>query len=154
MKKRPRFVDGLLFDYDMTRVVLVRKLRPEWQFGKLNCVGGKIEKGEKPHDAMVREFWEEVGLHVPEWKHFLDLELTRDNGLLHCFFAHADLSRVNTKLWKTDEPIEIHRVNKLMNDKMTIPNLRWLVQMARSWKYGESSKNFVAKEVARGRISK
>ncbi len=148
MAKRPKFVDGLLFNYDMTRVVLIRKLRPEWQFGKLNGVGGKVERGEKPHDAMVREFWEEVGLHIPEWRLFLDLQLTRDNGLLHCFFSLGDLSRVNTKLWRTDKPIEIHYVSKLMNNKLTIPSLRWLIQMARSWKYGESSSRFVAKEVA------
>ncbi len=150
---KPRFVVGLLFNHGMTRMVLVRKLRPEWQFGKLNGIGGKIERGETPHTAMVRECWEEIGLHVPEWRHFLDLKLTRDDGKMWCFFSFADLSRLKPKeLWKTDEPIEIHTVSKLMDRKDMIPSLRWIIQMARSWKYGETIQSFVAREVPKASI--
>lgn len=50
-----QYVLGFLFNENLTKVVLVRKKRPEWQCGLLNGVGGKIEDGEPPLDAMVRE---------------------------------------------------------------------------------------------------
>ena len=58
-----RYVVGFLLNYDRTQVVLIRKNRPAWQAGHLNGVGGKIEMGETPIEAMTREFEEETGLH-------------------------------------------------------------------------------------------
>lgn len=55
-----RYVVGFLFSEDESRVLLVLKNRPAWQEGKLNGVGGKIEAGETPLQAMEREFKEET----------------------------------------------------------------------------------------------
>jgi 8-oxo-dGTP pyrophosphatase MutT (NUDIX family) len=55
-----RYVVGFLFSEDESRVLLVWKNRPAWQDGKLNGVGGKIEAGETPLQAMEREFKEET----------------------------------------------------------------------------------------------
>ena len=44
------------------KVLLVEKDRPAWQSGKLNLVGGKIEEGETPEQAALRELKEEAGL--------------------------------------------------------------------------------------------
>jgi len=55
-----RYVVGFLFSEDQSRVLLVWKNRPAWQNGKLNGVGGKIEAGETPLQAMEREFKEET----------------------------------------------------------------------------------------------
>jgi hypothetical protein len=52
------------------KVLLVEKNRPEWQAGLLNAIGGEIEPGENPHDAMVREFEEETGRRVSGWQFF------------------------------------------------------------------------------------
>jgi hypothetical protein len=43
-------------------VSLIRKKRPKWQAGKLNGVGGHVEEGEPPRNAMAREFFEETGV--------------------------------------------------------------------------------------------
>ena len=48
------------------RVALVEKLRPEWQLGRLNGVGGKIESFEGWMEAARREFREEAGVDVPD----------------------------------------------------------------------------------------
>jgi|SRR5580700_9425572 8-oxo-dGTP diphosphatase len=72
------YVMGLAFTPDplpYTRVLMIEKLKPAWQAGKLNGVGGKIdhylEEGrggtdyrrlETPLEAMVREFHEETGV--------------------------------------------------------------------------------------------
>ena len=150
----PRFVDGLLFDHDLTHVVLIRKTKPSWQAGKLNCVGGKIEPGETPHDAVVREFEEEAGLIVPSWKPFLDLKLTRDDGELYCFYAITSAADLSTVISKTEEKVGVYSIDDIMRHRTdTIPNLRWLIQMALSFEFGEPVAKFVAQEVAEASIS-
>lgn len=46
------------------KITLVLKDRPASQKGKLNLVGGKIEPGEEPFFAAIREFKEETGLDI------------------------------------------------------------------------------------------
>lgn len=53
--------------------------------------GGKVEPGEPPHDAALRELWEETGC-APHIQHRFDLEY-RDDDLLseiHVFEAAVD----------------------------------------------------------------
>ena len=64
------YVVGFLFNPDMTEVVLIKKNRPDWQKGLLNGVGGKIESGEDPITAMIREFKEETGVEIYNWNLF------------------------------------------------------------------------------------
>lgn len=61
---------GFYFDKSRHEVYLIEKLKPAWQKGKYNGIGGHIEPGETPHDAMVREMKEETGIDVPKWRHF------------------------------------------------------------------------------------
>lgn len=61
-----RYVAGFLMRGGW--VLLVEKNHPSWQRGLLNAIGGEIEEGESPDDAMVREFKEETGLEVTDWK--------------------------------------------------------------------------------------
>lgn len=58
--KRKHMVLGFMFHDFLHSVVLLRKTHPDWQAGLLNGVGGKIEPGESPIAAMVREYREEV----------------------------------------------------------------------------------------------
>jgi len=43
-------------------IVLIEKNKPEWQAGKYNFPGGKIEEGESHVDAAIRELYEETGI--------------------------------------------------------------------------------------------
>lgn len=63
-----RYVLGFAFD-DLHRVALIKKLRPQWQAGRFNGIGGKVEGDEDPIVAMSREFRGETGVLVPvtEW---------------------------------------------------------------------------------------
>lgn len=42
------YVLGFMFDRVGAGVALLRKTKPEWQAGRLNGVGGKVEKSEVP----------------------------------------------------------------------------------------------------------
>ena len=116
------YVCGFLFSADRGRVLLIRKRRPAWQAGKLNGVGGKIEPGETPPQAMRREFREEAELDVAEWQEVLTL--TGPDWRGHFFRAFGDIDAARAI---TDERLEIHPVAQLPPD--TIPNLRWMIPM-------------------------
>lgn len=125
------YVCGFLFTLDRSRVLLIRKNRPAWQAGKLNGLGGKIEPGETPHQAMRREFIEEAGLDLPEsqWQHVLTLSGPDDAGSGrgwegHFFRAFGDVNAVTAM---TDEPLEVHSVRSLPEN--VIPNLRWMIPL-------------------------
>jgi len=98
------WVAGFLFRNDGTEVALVLKTRPQWQAGKLNGPGGKIDEGETPEAAMRREFLEEAGADVPDWKEFLLLKV--QDGQVHFFVAQGDYALES----RTDEKVEWHTV--------------------------------------------
>ena len=58
------YVAGFTFSENDTDVLLIEKQNPAWQRGFLNAVGGKIEPGEQPLEAMTREFKEETGVRT------------------------------------------------------------------------------------------
>lgn len=119
-----RYVAGFLFDTNHERVVLITKNRPQWQKGKINGVGGHIEEGEQPHDAMVREFREETSLSIGMWTNFAHMTVS-DVAEVWFFrsFGYIDAAQS-----MTDEEIGIYKVNALPEN--TMRNLRWLIPMA------------------------
>src|SRR5690606_19747163 len=96
--------------------------RPAWQAGKLNGVGGKIEPGETPADAMRREFREEADLDIAVWRPILVLTGADWQG--HFFRAFGDVDSARAV---TDEQLEIHPTARLPAD--LIPNLRWMIPL-------------------------
>src|SRR4051812_14470708 len=125
------YVCGFLFSQDRARVLLIRKRRPAWQAGKLNGLGGKIEPGETPHQAMRREFREEAGADLAEerWQHVLTLSGDDDAGAGqkwagHFFRAFGDVDAVRAM---TDEQLEVH--DALLLPEGVIPNLRWMIPL-------------------------
>lgn len=62
---------GFLFTDERDAVVLIEKQRPDWQRGKWNGIGGHVEEGERPEQAMRREANEEIGARMSlAWEPF------------------------------------------------------------------------------------
>lgn len=55
--------------FGVPSVALIRKDRPDWQAGLFNFIGGKVNDGEAPWDAAIRECLEEADLAVTGLEH-------------------------------------------------------------------------------------
>ena len=119
------YVLGFAFD-TLINVCLIRKIRPQWQRGLLNGIGGHMEETDlNPHAAMVREFKEETGVLFERWEHFVTLGRADDFSCI-CFRAFGvPLDEVQST---TDETVRIFPARQLPVG--TISNLRWLVPLA------------------------
>ena len=107
--RRPEWVVGFLFSTDQRRVVLIEKQRPEWQRGKLNGVGGKIEANETPTDAVRREFSEETGADIDGWRQFCELRFQA--GTVYFFVATHNAEVTST----TDEKVDWYETSDIAN---------------------------------------
>jgi 8-oxo-dGTP diphosphatase len=124
------WVVGFLYDSGASRVVLIRKNRPEWQAGKLNGVGGKVEVGESTLYAMVREFMEETGVILSSWSEFASLRW--EEGVVHFFRTFEPGSVLDKCRTTTDEEIVSLPIENLYIPESrvtTIPNLLWLIPL-------------------------
>jgi 8-oxo-dGTP diphosphatase len=123
------YVVGFAFNTYDHQVALIRKNRPKWQAGKLNGIGGHIEPGEWPIDAMVREFQEETGLTTlpADWKHFVTMKFPEAT----IYFYKAWLpSLILEKLKTTTDEVIVKIDYRELGQMGVIPNLLWLVPLA------------------------
>jgi 8-oxo-dGTP diphosphatase len=116
------YVCGFLFNEDKTKVVLIEKKRPKWQAGQFNGIGGHVEPSEGIFHAMEREFLEETGVKISNWKSFVSL--SGEDWFVSFFYSIGDITKCQTL---TDENIVILDVNNLHN---VIFNLNWLIPLA------------------------
>jgi 8-oxo-dGTP diphosphatase len=123
---KKEYVLGFCFMHYMSEVVLIRKNKPEWQKGLLNGVGGKIEPGENPMEAMIREWREETGTNVTDWHRYVTMDFS---GATVHVFKHVMLGCVNIQS-ATDEQVGVFNVDCALANCSLIPNLKWLIPMA------------------------
>lgn len=128
------YVLGFMFNEDLSKVALIRKNKPTWQKGKLNGIGGKIERDrvslleEMPVDAMVREFLEETGKKTlsTEWTQFASM--LGQEWEVKCFVSIGNLLDLKTT---TDEKIEIVDTKNLIAlREQSVENIIWLIYLA------------------------
>jgi 8-oxo-dGTP diphosphatase len=139
-----KYVVGFLFDPTKQVVILIRKNRPSWQAGRINGVGGHVEDGEEFLTTMVREFKEETGLEIQDWKQFGTLVCP--NAIIGLFYTTSpDYNKVKNT---TDEGILVCEVDDILdlNNTKVIPNIRWMISMALSFDAGESASAFTITE--------
>lgn len=128
-----KYVLGFMFSGDRKQVALIRKDRPDWQKGKFNAPGGKIEPGETPLDAMVREFREETGCETDcsTWSPFARIEGMGEKGEPHevyCFVAVGDLGGIRQAEDEVPWIVQTDQLSSRTGEM--VGNLPWLVYMA------------------------
>jgi 8-oxo-dGTP pyrophosphatase MutT (NUDIX family) len=133
---------GFAVSLDGTRVLLLEKGRPAFLKGQWIGVGGHIENGETPLQAMVREAKEEADLDVTNWT-YLDVVgqsetpgAPQNSALIHMFVARADLSRAQAL---TEEKIAVFSWDQL--DQLPLAqSTRLIIDRVQSFALGSNKK--------------
>lgn len=136
-----QYVAGFLINPSANTIAVIRKQRPHWQRNKFNAIGGKINNGESPREAMAREFEEETGVRIEGnlWQplctlqgHKVTAEDTDTQFTVYFFFRLTTL-HLQTRLHSTtDEEVTIMSLSDRAWLENAIPNLSWLIPMALS----------------------
>jgi 8-oxo-dGTP diphosphatase len=128
MAAKTIYVAGFLFRRNREEVALVRKEKPEWQKGRLNGIGGKVEPGETEYAAMVREFREETGAEIKDWTPVAVLDC--GDAVVHFFRSDSgDGVRIFNQN-DVGEALCFYLTGVITLSSTLIPNLRWLLPMA------------------------
>lgn len=134
------YVLGFAFSKDRKEIILVQKNRPEWQKGKLNGVGGKIEETDTSEvNAMIREFEEETGVVtlISDWHYFGRMQFMRDimggGAVVHLFRMFDDI--IEFCLTNEDEIIVRLKTDTFMQHNICDPNLPILIPLALSTEF-------------------
>lgn len=138
------YVCGFMFDNALNKVVLIHKNKPEWQKGKVNGVGGKMEVVryanttderpilEEPDVAMAREFREETGYNTEphEWTLFRSERF--QNGVIVHFLMATGRLREDLIQSMTDERVVVYDVDFVLGGWRVnlMYNLPYLIEMA------------------------
>lgn len=130
---------GFAFNPSLTEVLLIRKTKPDWQAGRLNGLGGKIEPNERMNEAMAREFEQECGIHTGavEWQYFHTMR--GPNWEVHSFCMVIDDLSAAEKM-EEERPV-IVRVDELPSWAL-LDNVHWLVLLAINFLKPEGQKPY------------
>jgi 8-oxo-dGTP diphosphatase len=126
MSDRLQMVVGLAFDPAYKNVALILKQGgPPCVRGNWNGIGGKIDPGETPVQAMAREFHEETGVALSEdyWRQFAVLHA--DNYDL--FFFVADSDSVTCCRTMEQERVQLFPVEEAIRIINLMHNIRWMI---------------------------
>lgn len=91
----------ILLNKDLTKTLLIEKAQGKLFAGMFNGLGGKLEAGETPKQACIREIWEESSEKIT---------LTNPHHLATIHFPH-------------EEPITLHAFYDII-DEVTLPENR------------------------------
>ena len=121
-----KYVLGFIFDSSLEKVLLIKKERPDWQKGKYNGVGGKIEKKETPKQAMTREALEETDLLIAK-KDWIPVGIKKGKEWSVEIFTTVYPQNLKNAKSMTDEKIYWVNIDQL--PEKSISNLAWLIPL-------------------------
>jgi 8-oxo-dGTP pyrophosphatase MutT (NUDIX family) len=110
-------------------ILFILKDRPAWQKGRLNLPGGKVEPGETPEQAAIRELKEEAGYTCEQV--FKEGVMQDRDFVIHVFRASYNFSFENPptpRQGETERPIWIPWA-KAKKDPRVIPNLKLTIPL-------------------------
>jgi 8-oxo-dGTP pyrophosphatase MutT (NUDIX family) len=129
-----KYTLGIAFDHN-ENLVLIEKTKPEWQAGRYNFVGGKIEAGETPARCISREFEEETGVAIPPGKWKYVGKMYRLNDFVVYIYVTMNESIANVRTITEENvyltAVESFELNSKMASKM-MPNLKVMYEFIKS----------------------
>ena len=127
---RKHYVLGFVFNYSKNQVLLIEKQRPAWQMGRWNGIGGEIEEGETPYQAMVRESVEETGFTHP---FICKIIFTCPGGTVYVFDAKCSHTVINFNQIEEYQWLSENRCIDVIKAAKIIQNIfrKYIVKMNR-----------------------
>lgn len=138
MPEKIRYCCGALYDTTLNLVVLIRKETPEFQRGFYNMIGGKLEAGETPIQAMIREFKEEANLTIIDWKPFC--VFNSEECEISYFYSTINAEKFVDIKSLTAEQVVIWSISKGQHTLPLMANLDWAIPMSLNFARGKSNK--------------
>jgi 8-oxo-dGTP pyrophosphatase MutT (NUDIX family) len=117
--------------------LLIRKSKPDWQKGKLNLVGGKIEPGERVEEAAQRELSEESMLVGDNFKirgavtgkKCHDPAFDAEGWIVWFLTCDIDVDILPVDQEGWDEPVQWHEIAEALSNPDLIPNLKLILPL-------------------------
>lgn len=117
---------GFAFDL-IGQVALIQKNRPAWQAGLLNGIGGHVEAGETPLQAMEREFKEETGVTVTGWELFAVCQTGTEAV---CYMYRVTLDHPLEVTTTTDEQVGVWPIDAAKWTRKLYKSVYWQIELA------------------------
>lgn len=123
-------------DQGELRIPMILKEKPAHLKGMLNLPGGKLNEGEDPVDAAVRELKEETGLDelgvsdgmCPIGPEYMG-QLRFEDCLIHCVAVPVIYEAALQPQEGEIEAVHWRFVNEVLGDSRLIPNLRLIIPL-------------------------
>lgn len=118
-------------------IIFVLKDKPSWQKNRLNLIGGKVEPGETPEQAAVRELKEETGFTVvsdcfAEWGcPQICGKIVGSDHIVHCVncYINEPMGTMPTPREGETEELYWHQFWRVNHDPRLLPNLKMIIPM-------------------------
>ena len=124
-----KYTIGIAFYNDFEKVLLIKKIKPEWQKNRWNFPGGSCEVGEYPLWCVVKEFKEECNFHseTEEWTYVGFMENQYEWKV--SIYALKEIGkRIKEIKSLTKEKVKLFNILGLPEEKLS--NVRWLCELA------------------------
>jgi 8-oxo-dGTP diphosphatase len=121
-----KYTLGFIFDSTLNKVLLMHKTKPEWQAGKVNGLGGKVEEGEDGISCIKREVKEESNLDI-EKESFVYAGVLHSDSFHMEVFCSIYTGNISDAKTLEEQKVEWFPIDSL--PKNGIDNLFWLIHM-------------------------
>lgn len=115
---------SFVFNPEVTRVLLIKKNRPEALAGNWNGIGGKLDPNEDTYDGALRELREEANIGA-ELKHLAEVEI--NGSVIYCFYGIS--KEFDAYQTMTDEVVRPMGIQTLLEFPLD-PDASWLIMLA------------------------
>jgi 8-oxo-dGTP diphosphatase len=123
-----KYTVGIVFNKELSKVILVLKNRPKWQEGLYNFPGGHIEKGESGLECIIREVKEECEIRIISPAYIGKIVNNMANYYVKIYTTITEEVHLHTNEDQIPIWAEVENLPKNI-----VSNLLWLIPFAKNY---------------------